>query len=443
MLLTIGCSGDKNSGPKYVVPDYNYTGLPPFDPDLANTYSWDGSWNPESDEFPIEGLLDETHTYLPPGKWGWDNSCDCPSDEGLAIYNNEFVEKGLDFIQLSDSENHHFGWRVISTTGDPVISLNHRADNFEGSNGVDIFDFTNNGDLSSTGGINLGEGPDMLRYGTGYGVDMRTGSDTRGALFDNDLVILGTENILGTNEYDISGTTIHTGPGSDLIFARNFGPAAIDAGNGLSGRTDILDEADGDDIVILEGNMRDFRVFLGNGNDIAVWYVDEVDDDRWLGPSFYGAGGWGDALWSDKGTDRLILAIPPETQIVTTRGEHDNNPGSLLAFIYADYSPSIDGPTESDPFARYYGTAPIGPNGEHTLTLSYRSLDGTVFTHDFYITSIEELQLGVGDDAVVYKVDSTTGLLTLDNSLSVNSNLPERTAFNALFDTFGFLTTDL
>lgn len=403
-----------------------------------NEYSWDGSWTPTT--FPVPGLLDETHSDLPPGKWGWDGSCNCPGDEGLAIYENEFVSKGIDFELLEDSDGELFGWRMVDTDGGG-ISLNHRGDNYDGTPGVDIFDLSLNGELAGTGpgddtpGINLGPGPDMLRYGLGRSVDLRTGDALRGSDFDNDLVILGGEQVLGTNEYQIEGTTIHTGPGSDLVFARNFGPAAIDLGNGQSGRTDALDGTDGPDMAVLEGNMRDFRVYGGNGNDVFVWYVEEVNDDRWLGPSFFGGGGWGEALWADPGVDRLILVVDPSTEVVSTRGAHDNNPGSLMALIYDPYEVTVDGPTETDVFARYNGTAPIGPDGEHTVTLSYRSPDGSVFTHDFYATAVEELQLGVGTNARVYDIDSVSGAVTLSDKAPLE-RIPARAAYNELFDTF-------
>jgi hypothetical protein len=408
-----------------------------------NEYSWDGSWKPSPDSFPIQGMLDETHSQLPPGKWGWDGSCNCPGDEGLAIYNNEFVEKGLDFKKLADTESRHFGWRLIGTNQAPM-SLNHRGDNYEGTPGVDLFDLGSNGQLQGTGpsdtspGINLGDGPDMLRYGLGWSVDMRVGDELRGSAQDNDLVILGTNKVLETNEYDIKGTTIHTGPGSDLVFVRNFGPAAIDLGNGKSGRTDALDPGDGADMVVLEGNMRDFRIYGGSGNDTFVWYVEQVRDSNWLGPNFFGGGGWGDALWKENGKDRLILVVDPNTEIFFERGLHDKQPGSLLSMVYDPYNPTIDKPTENDPFARYYGTAPEGPHGERTITLSFRSKDGTVFTHDFYTTSVELIQLGLGDKARVFDVNQSTGELVPSQESPI-LEVPARSHFEEIFQKFGRL----
>jgi hypothetical protein len=414
---------------------------PPSDPHLdpapgANTYSWDGSWTPSADDFPIEGMVDETHATLPPGKWGWDNACDCPGDEGTAIYDNEYVGKGVELEQVQDDEGRLFGWRMIST-GSGGIAFDHRADHFEGSTGVDIVDMNPDGEFLNSPGLDIGDGPDILRYSTGRGVDARTGSDTKGALRDNDLVILGSERQAGLNEYEIEGTTIHTGPGADLVFARNFGAAAVDLGNGQSGRTDAVDASDGDDVAVLQGNMRDFRVFGGNGSDTFIWYVDEANDDRWLGPAFFGCGGWGDAIWADDGTDRLVLVVPPDTTIAPTRPEHDGQMGSLLAFIYLDYEIKEDAPTVSDPFARYYSTVPDGPNGERTITLGYRSESGSVDTADFYITNVDEIQLGLGPDAVVYTVNHETGALTLDASLAPLEQAPDRGSHNALVDTFG------
>jgi hypothetical protein len=104
--------------------------------------------------------------------------------------------------------------------------------------------------------------------------------------------------------------------------------------------------------------------------------------------------------------------------------------------VYDPYEEPIDGPTEADALARYYGTAPVGPAGEHTTTLSYRSFDGSVFTHDFYATSVELVQLGVGDDAKVFDVDPETGALSPSAAPPVD-DIPVRAAYQALFGTFG------
>ena len=164
----------------------------------------------------------------------------------------------------------------------------------------------------------------------------------------------------------------------------------------------------------------------------------ENPETDWLGPNFYGGGGWGDALWGDTGIDRLVLVIPVDTEIVERRSDHDDNWDSLLSMVYDPYDPTIDDPTAGDPFARY-PNAPVGAAGEKTITLSYRSVDHSVFTHDFYATAIEEIQLGLGSDAVVYSVNQATGALTERPDLAplLDSDIPKRADFNHLFDTFG------
>ena len=60
-----------------------------------------------------------------------------------------------------------------------------------------------------------------------------------------------------------------------------------------------------------------------------------------------------------------------------------------------------------------------------------------MFTHDFYATSVEELQLGIGSDAIVYAVDRATGALLDDAGLEPLVDLPDRASQAALFETFG------
>jgi hypothetical protein len=103
--------------------------------------------------------------------------------------------------------------------------------------------------------------------------------------------------------------------------------------------------------------------------------------------------------------------------------------------VYEPYESSIDGPTEADVYARYYGVAPEGPGGEHTITLSFRSSDGKVFTHDFYATSVEEIQLGLGNEAKLYDLDPMTGELS-PSSGKVMTEVPGRAHYEELFDSF-------
>jgi hypothetical protein len=208
--------------------------------------------------------------------------------------------------------------------------------------------------------------------------------------------------------WDINTTTIHTGPDKDWVFIQDLDRSAVDLGNGSDGRTDSVDVNDGNDLVELRGNTHDFRVFGGNGDDTAVWYVDDnVQVTPWLGPNFFGSGGWGDALWNDEGTDRLVLAVPPSTRIVTKSPQ----PGALFVKP-SDGSFIPDKPTEDDPYARYCIECGKGPNGRKTVIMEYVSEDGgRVDTGYFYVTAFEELQIGVGPNARVYAIDDVRGAL--------------------------------
>jgi len=146
-----------------------------------------------------------------------------------------------------------------------------------------------------------------------------------------------------------------------------------------------------------------------HGNDVFVWYVDEnVQTTSWLGPSFYGGGGYGDAIWGDIGIDRLVLAIPTDTEIVPAPATPDG--GLMVRVMAGDFAE--DGPMAGQVYARYCGPCGSGQQGERTIELQYRSADGAVDTGYFGITAIEELQLGVGADAIVCAVDQTAGQLT-------------------------------
>lgn len=59
-----------------------------------------------------------------------------------------------------------------------------------------------------------------------------------------------------------------------------------------------------------------------------------------------------------------------------------------------------------------------------------------VFTQDFYLTSGEEVQLGTGASATVFRVDPLTGKLTLDPSLPPFTAIFRRDDDNTLFETF-------
>ncbi len=372
-----------------------------------NTYSWDGRWTPT--EFPIDGLLDDEyfdgHTgrdgmptpILPPGAWDYEDA-----NDDLANWRNFSMSIGA-MEMLRDGDGNHYGWRLVPTDFD----YSGAGAYFEGSTGTDIIDLGPNGAIHSFGEGDLRDGPDILVFDRSYSIHFRTGSTQGGALRDDDLVIAGC----GSNpdgSFDIMTTTIHTGPGRDWVFIRDLSRAGVDLGNGDGGRTDTIDPADLDDLVVLRGNTHDFRVSGGNGDDVAVWYVDDnVQTETYLGPNFFGGGGAGDAIWGDPGTDRLVLAVPDDTPVVTST---PTPPGSLLVRA-TDGGLILDDPTQDDVFARYCVECGTGPGGRKTVILEYVSADESIHTGYFYLTAFEELQVGIGDAARVYRIDDVNGRL--------------------------------
>jgi hypothetical protein len=373
-----------------------------------NEHSWNGSWSPADGDFPIAGLLDDEYfdghdasPILPPGEWDWDDGRD-----DLANWRNFENNLGR-FQQLKDARDRHFGW-ALAPNEPEACDYQGPGFYFEGSSGPDQMDLGPRGEIHSSGDGNLADGPDVLVFNSSFSLDYRTGSSERGSARDDDLVIGGCdENADG--EFDILTSTFHTGPGADWVFVRDISRSAVDLGNGAGGRTDTLDDGDGNDLVVIRGNAHDFRVYGGAGNDVAVWFVDEVvQTTTFLGPNFFGGGGAGDALW-DEGTDRLVLAVPTATPIVP-RG---STPDGALMVRASDGDVRLDDPTQGDPFARYCIECGTGPGGRKTLILEYRSLDGgAVFTGHFYVTAFEEVQVGLGDGARVYRIDDVAGTLT-------------------------------
>lgn len=359
---------------------------------------------------PILGLFDDEYPTLPPGKWDWDDT----ANDG-ANYRNFETNIGT-FEALKDSQGIQYGWKLIGNTPD-AIDYGGAGAYFEGSPGTDILNLGKNGSIGGFGSGNLGNGPDVLVFDSSHTLDFRTGSSLSGSTNDNDLIITGCNPNTGT-DFDISTTTIHTGPGSDSVFVRDMERSAIDAGNGNGGDTSIIDPTDSEDAVIFRGNMLDFRFFGGNGNDTAAWYVDEVNQEpsTWLGPNFFGGGGSGDAIWGDAGIDTLVLVIPPGTKITNVT---PTNPGELLVRIPQNYSKEIvwDNPVYDDIYARYCISCGISPNNKKTLTLEYNKEDGTVSTGYFTSTDFERLQLGLGENAKVYELDSVNGKATLNPAL--------------------------
>jgi hypothetical protein len=385
----------------------------------SNTYSWDGSWNPSASEFPLSGLLDPKYngTYqardgskpaLPPGKWDWK-----ASDDDLANWAN-FASNVGTFTALKDAQGHQYGWQLVLATPTSV-DVDARGGFLYGSSGSDIFNLGAHSKLASFAEGNLGDGPDILVFNASNTLDFRTGSTSTGSLRDNDLVVAGCVPQVDAT-YLIQTTTIHTGPGSDWVFIRDFTTSAIDLGNGANGRTDSVDSTDGDDQVVIRGNSHDFRIFGGNGKDTLFWYVDDnvhSTQTGWLGPNFFGTGGAASALWGTD-TDRLVLVIPSDTPIVYT----DDTVNGTILIKSAGANAVLDDPTQGDPYAAYCVECGTGPGGRKTLILSYRSTNGQVFTAYSYLTDIEELQVGVGDTARVYRLDDIQGKATLDLSLN-------------------------
>ncbi len=370
-----------------------------------NEWSWDGSWTPA---LPLDCLLDDEYgdghdatPVLPPGEWDWDDASD-----DLANWRNFETNLGT-FAPLTDGAGGQYGWRLVPNVPG-ACDFSGAAAYFEGSCGADILDLGPGGSLHSYETGNLADGPDVLVFGSSWSLDFRTGSSTSGAEADNDLVVAGC----GANpdgSFDVMTCTIHTGPGSDWVFVRDISRAGIDLGNGESGRTDATDPLDGDDLVVLRGNTHDFRVFGGGGNDTAVWFVDEnVQTTTWLGPNFFGGGGHGDALWQDEGTDRLVLAVPAGSPIVTST---PTPPGSVLV-RGTDGELVLDEPTQEDPFARYCVECGTSPTGRKTIIIEYVSADETISTGYFFVTAFEELQIGVGPGAEVFALDDVAGTAT-------------------------------
>ena len=412
--------------------------LPGEWPGLENAYSWDGSWVPAEDALPPSGLFDDVYfdahdvngqpsPILPPGNW---------NRPGVLLGNwTAFKSQIGNFELLKDAALKAYGWRLLSNTPGATL-INYHVDNFEGSSGTDIFDLGPEGRITQTATLALGDGPDMVRFRYASAADWRTGSDVSGGVHDNDLVVAGSMPALAAGKFDITTSTIHTGPGRDLIMISNIGRAAVDAGNGANGRTDTLDPLDGDDLIIVHGNAYDFRLYGGGGKDTFIWYVDEgIQTTPWLGASFFGAGGWGDAVW-DNEPDRLVLVVPVETTVVNSLAATD--PGSISIGLLNDYPPLpvSDNPTSEDYYTRYCETAGIGPTGQKTIIMRYVNTSQTIKTGYCYLTSVEEIQVGVGPTAKVYQIDQITGTPTEDAAATPVNTIPDRDILISQIETF-------
>lgn len=384
-----------------------------------NAYSWDGSWVPKPEDFPLSGLFDDKYfdghevagkqtPVLPPGNWDWNDA-----ENDLAWW-RAFESKLGRFLPLKDWCGNHFGWKLV--LNDP-FSADYDAvgAQFEGSSGTDVLNLGPYGKIHSASG-QLGDGPDLLVFQQAWSLDFRTGSSLTGSLRDNDIVIAGCMPADGT-KYLVQGVTMHTGPGSDWVFVRDIRSAAIDLGNGNGGRTDTLDYADGNDIVVLKGNVKDTRVFGGFGNDTIFWYIEEMADTyqgQAQGGNLFGGGGAGEALWGDPGVDRLVLVVPTDTKVVSAP---PTPPGALLVMSAGDAF-NWDLPTYEDPYAKYCYPCGVGPGGRKTIIINYVSKDGQDKTAGYvYVTAIEEIQVGIGEAAIVYRLDDVSGKALPDPTL--------------------------
>lgn len=378
-----------------------------------NEYSWNGSWNPSASELAALSLLDNEYNdghdgspILPPGSWDYNDG-----DNDLANYRNFESHIGT-FAARNDGASHQFGWSVTTSEANP--EWGGAGAFYEGDPGADIIDLGPTGFIHGLGfgEGDLGEGPDVLAFGTSTSLDYRTGTSIAGGLHDDDLVVAGcTHHTDGA--FNVVTTTIHTGPGADWVFVTDIDRAGIDLGNGGGGRTDTIDPLDGDDLVVVRGNSHDFRLMGGRGNDTFVWYVDDnVQTTAYLGPDFFGGGSKDGALWDDAGIDRLVLAVPTSTTLVTEPATPD---GGLLV-MPTDGGFIDDPPTAADPYATYCVECGTSPTGRKTVTLEYNRADGEVRTGYFNITAFEEVQVGIGAGARVYHIDDTTGTATLDTS---------------------------
>jgi hypothetical protein len=388
-----------------------------------NAYSWDGAWTPADGDFPIPGLFDDEYfdghsvegqptPILPPGRWDW-----IDADNDWANWRNLARNLGT-FGRLRDNCGRHYGWRFLPLYPD-AVDFQGPGEYFDGSSGTDLLLLGTRGRIHSISG-SLGGGPDVLVFGGAWSLDYRTGvQGAVNAAHDDDLVVAGCRDGQVAAEcqqalYPVCTTTIHAGPGADTIFARNLRASAIDAGNGAGGRTDTLDPTDGDDFAVLGGSVKDVRFFGGLGDDVLVWYADEMGEKTpYQGGDYFGGGGAGEALWGDPGTDRLVMAVPDATRIVRSPSSPPV-PGTIL-IIVADpgvTAPWWDEPTVNDPYAKYCITCGEGPLGQHTLYLQYASADGTVDTGYISVTAFEELQVGIGPAAKVYRLNQATGAAT-------------------------------
>jgi len=110
-----------------------------------------------------------------------------------------------------------------------------------------------------------------------------------------------------------------------------------------------------------------------------------------------------------------VLVVPTSTPIVEKPA---TPPGSLLVFSAGDEF-QWDLPTVEDPYARYCYPCGVGPGGRKTIILDYVSTDGQDKTAGYvFVTAFEEIQVGIGPDARVYRLDDVEGRAVWDPTLN-------------------------
>jgi hypothetical protein len=91
-------------------------------------------------------------------------------------------------------------------------------------------------------------------------------------------------------------------------------------------------------------------------------------------------------------------------------------PGSLLVMAASDELHMDEG-TKDYFDGRYCIPCGKGPGGEVSLIIEWVSPDGSIDTGYVSVTAFEELQLGVGAGAKVFRLDQVAGHAILDATL--------------------------
>ncbi len=84
--------------------------------------------------------------------------------------------------------------------------------------------------------------------------------------------------------------------------------------------------------------------------------------------------------------------------------------------------------------ARYH-TSYKNHEGRRTMMIEYRRPDGNSTTGYMTLVSFEELQVGIGKNAKVYRIDDITGIVEYDPDLTPlhDADIPKRASYRHLF----------